>query len=245
MRILFMGRKKHAAEMLKWTVDQGHEVVSVVTDNHINNSPTAAMCRQLQIKMISLEEAKEFAGEASNMVDLVISYLYWRKIKEPLISSPRIGCINFHPAPLPDWKGVAGYNIAILNKLSTWGASAHVVDENIDTGSIIKIFRFNFDHRLETASSLEQKTQHIQRELYKSVLTDISEYNGIKGPLIPNTGGTYITKKEMLKMMKVLPGDDIDAKIRAFWYPPHHGAYIEINNVKYTLVNDLILNKLQ
>src|SRR5690606_5587196 len=104
---------------------------------------------------------------------LIVSYLFWRKIKEPLISGPRYGCINFHPAILPDWRGTAGYNIAILNKLSEWGATAHYIDKDIDTGDIIKTFKFNFDYRTETAFSLEKKTQEIQVELFKSVILDV------------------------------------------------------------------------
>lgn len=55
------------------------------------------------------------------------------------------------------------------------GATAHYVDEKIDTGSIIKVFKFNFDYRIETAYSLEKKTQNIQMELYKSVMLDVIE----------------------------------------------------------------------
>ena len=150
LNILFMGRKKYAAEMLRWTYEKGQNIVAVVTDSHFPNSPTAQMAKTLSIPVISLQEAEKMVNDDKAKVDLVISYLYWKKIKEPLISSPRLGCINFHPAILPDWKGMAGYNIAILNKLKEWGATAHYVDHDIDTGEIIRVFRFSFDYRLET-----------------------------------------------------------------------------------------------
>ena len=47
-------------------------------------------------------------------VDLVVSFLFWNRIREPLISLGRVGCLNLHPAPLPDFRGVGGYNVAIL-----------------------------------------------------------------------------------------------------------------------------------
>ena len=148
MKIIFMGRKKYAAEMLEWTVSKGIEVAFVCTDSQFSNSPTMLKAQSLGIPVISMEEAEQYVQEHPGEIDLVVSYLYWRKIRKPLIEGPKYGCINFHPAILPDWRGTAGYNVAILNKLPEWGATAHYVDESIDTGSIIKIFKFHFDYRI-------------------------------------------------------------------------------------------------
>lgn len=241
-----MGRKAYAAQMLQWTYEQGVQIVAVVTDSHFPHSPTAAKARELHIPVISLEETETLIRENPDSVDLVISYLYWRKIKEPLISSPKYGCINFHPAILPDWKGMAGYNVAILNKLSEWGATAHYVNSSIDAGEIIRVFRFSFDYRLETAQTLETKTQKVQCELYKSVMLDLLSNPAKIQETIPNVGGQYVSKKDMLSMMKIDPEhDDIPTKIHAFWFPPYRGAYVEINGQEYTLVDDFILKQLQ
>ena len=249
MKIIFMGRKKYAAEMLKSTVEQGIEVAAVCTDSQFPNSPTMLVSNALSIPVISMEEAEQYVNEHPDEIDLVISYLYWRKIRKPLLERPRYGCINFHPAILPDWRGTAGYNIAILKKLPEWGATAHYVDEKIDTGSIIKVFKFNFDHRVETAASLEKKTQNIQMELYKSVILDVKEKGRLDAIPQKSEEGVYISKKEMLDMMKIninhLDDEDLDTKIRAFWFPPYGGAGFEVNGKYYTLVNNDILRTLQ
>jgi len=246
LNILFMGRKKYAANMLQWTYEQGQNIVAVVTDSHFHNSPTTIVAKSLGIPVVSLEEAELMVKEAKVEVDLIVSYLYWRKIKEPLISKPRLGCINFHPAILPDWKGMAGYNNAILNKLKEWGATAHYVDATIDTGKIIKVFKFSFDYRNETAQSLELKTQKIQCDLYKSVLTDIFETGTRFENTYSNEGGTYTSYKDMLELMKIDPEkDDVTLKVHAFWFPPYHGANIVIKGKTYTLVDDLILKQLK
>lgn len=243
MKMIFMGRKNYAAELLAWTVKQGIEVVAVCTDNQFPNSPTAAKAKQLGIPVISMEEAEALSEREP--IDLVVSYLYWRKIRKPLIENPTYGCINFHPAILPDWRGTAGYNVAILNKLSTWGATAHYVSPEIDAGNIIRIFDFKFDYRLETVKTLEKKTQEIQMELYKSVILDVME----KG-ILPSTeqkpeDGVYISRDRMEAMKKIDPEkDDIDLKIRAFWFPPYDGAYVTINGKNYTLINRDILASL-
>lgn len=245
MNIIFMGRKSYSADLLEWTVQQGINILAVVTDSHIENSPTNKKAKQLGIPVVSLEEVEKMLDKNKINVDLIISYLYWRKIKEPLISHPKYGCINFHPAILPEWKGTAGYNVAILNKLQEWGATAHYINESIDTGDIIKIYKFNFDYNSETAISLEKKTQTAQMNLYKSVVLDI-KYNGRpKSTPQDKDRGIYITRREMEDMKKIdLKNDDIDLKVKSFWFPPYTGAYIEINGKKYTLVNDDILKGL-
>lgn len=245
MKIIFMGKKKYSAELLEWTLKNNIEIEAVVTDSHFPNSPTAKKAKNLGIPIISMEEAESILSDEDHEIDLVISYLFWRKIKEPLISSPKFGCINFHPALLPDWRGTAGYNVAILNKLTEWGATAHYVNSNIDTGDIIRTYKFNFDYRLETAQTLERKTQEILKQLYKSVLLDIKEKGKLSSTKQSYKDGKYISRKEMETMKKIdLEKDDIDLKIRAFWFPPYDGAYLEINNQKYTLVNKFLLEKL-
>jgi methionyl-tRNA formyltransferase len=245
MRIIFMGRKKYSADLLEWTLSQGIEIRAVVTDSHFLNSPTARKATELKIPVITMGDTGKILSEPNHNIDLVVSYLFWRKIKEPLISAPKYGCINFHPAILPDWRGTAGYNVAILNKLSEWGATAHYVDNEFDTGDIIRVFKFNFDYRIETAASLEKKTQEKQVELYKSVILDVMSNGRLESLKQENHQGRYISRLEMEEMKKVnLNEDDIDLKIRAFWFPPYDGAYVEIKGKKYTLVNDFILKQL-
>lgn len=245
MKIIYMGRKKYSAELIEWTLNQGIQIEAVVTDSHFVNSPTAKKARDLGLPVISMEEAEKIMLDDNHDIDLVVSYLFWRKIREPLISAPRFGCINFHPAILPDWRGTAGYNVAILNKLYEWGATAHYVDNSIDTGDIIKIYKFNFDYRLETSKSLEKKTQEIQVELYKSVLLDVKEKGRLESFKQLHNEGTYISRNQMEAMKKIdLENDDIDLKIRAFWFPPYNGAYVEVKGIKYTLINDFILQQL-
>ena len=241
-----MGRKKQSADLLEWTIKQGIEIVAVCTDNQFDNSPTAAKARELNIPVLSMEEAEEYSK--NNEIDLVVSYLYWRVIKKPLIENPKYGCINFHPAILPDWKGCGGYNIAILKKLSQWGVTAHYVNETVDTGPIIKVNYFDFDYKTATAASLEKITQEELVKLYKEVLLEVKEKGKLETLDVDNSKGTYISRKEMNDMKKItaedLESDDLDVKIRAFWFPPYDGAYIERNGKKYTLVDKEILDTL-
>ncbi len=243
-----MGRKKQAADLLKWTVEQKIDVTAVCTDSQFDNSPTAKAAKELGIPIISMEEAEAYVNEHPHEIDLAVSYLYWRKIRKPLIEGPNFGCINFHPAILPDWKGCGGYNIAILKKLPQWGVTAHYVDETIDTGKIIKVDYFDFDCKTVTAQSLEQITQDKLVQLYKHIVLEVRKKGWLDTLDLDNSKGTYISRKQMNDMKKIseeeLESDDLDFKVRAFWFPPYDGAYIEKNGKKYTLVDKEILDTL-
>ena len=248
MKIIFMGRKKQSAELLKWTLSQGIEIAAVCTDSQFENSPTAKTARELGIPVLSMEEAEEYVLDHPGEIDLAVSYLYWRVIRKPLIEGPKYGCINFHPAILPDWKGCGGYNIAILKKLPEWGVTAHYVNETVDTGKIIKVKRFPFDYQTATAQSLEKISQDKLVELFKEIVLEVKEKGWLETLDIDNSKGTYISRKQMNDMKKITEEDiksgDLDVKIRAFWFPPYDGAYLEYDGVKYTLVDKKILDTL-
>ena len=63
-----------------------------------------------------------------------------------------------------------------------------------------------------------------------------------------NSGGLYLTAKELEELKIVDPekdsSEEIDRKIRAFFFPPHHGAKIILAGKEYTLVNKEILEHL-
>jgi len=248
MKMIFMGRKKQSAELLEWTLKQGIEIVSVCTDNQFENSPTARKAKELGIPVISMKEAETYVAEHPGEIDLVVSYLYWKRIRKPLIEGPNFGCINFHPAILPDWKGCAGYNIAILKKLEKWGVTAHYVDETIDTGKIIRVNTFDFDCRSATAQSLEKTTQDEMVKLYQQIVLEVKEKGRLETLDLDNSKGTYISRDQMNEMKKIteedLLSEDLDYKVRAFWFPPYDGAYIERNGRRYTLVDKEILDTL-
>tara|TARA_Y100000401_G_scaffold18184_1_gene12325 strand:+ start:302 stop:1096 length:795 start_codon:yes stop_codon:yes gene_type:complete len=249
-KLLFMGRKQVAADCLEWLVKLDEsmdspmfEIAGVLTDDHLPVSPTKDVAIRNNIKIYNFDSAMSAMKEGALDYDIGVSMLYWRKLKDLFLSVPKLGNINFHPAPLPDYKGTAGYNIAILEGLKQWAATAHYVDENIDTGEIVEVSKFDFNPDKDTAQTLEKATQPILFNLFRDVLcAALTQDTKLK--TIKNQGGRYISRKEMESMKEIKEGDDISRKIRAFWFPPYDGAYIKINNKKYTLIDDFILKEL-
>jgi methionyl-tRNA formyltransferase len=242
MKMLFMGRKQVAADALAWSAKAGFEIVGVLTDSHLSVSPTADTAKSLGLRLFTLETAQEAIRDNTLFFDIGVSVVYWRYIKAPLLNSPKYGILNFHPAPLPKYKGTAGYNWAILNQESRWAASVHYVEESIDTGPIVDQFDFAIDPNEETAQSLEQLTTNFMLKLYKKTLSRVRSDGRLQAS--SNRGGFYTSRKEMESMKELKENDDWERKSRAFWFPPYTGAYIEKDGVKYTLVCEKILKSL-
>ena len=242
-KVLFMGRKQVSANLLRFLSAQtGIEIVGVLTDSHLQGSPTAAAATELGLPLYTFDTALAAMKEGRLKYDLGLSVLYWRKLRDEFLTTPHLGTINFHPALLPEYKGTGGYNLAIMDELSEWGITAHYVDDSIDTGEIIQIVRFPMDAERETAQSLERKSMEVLEPFARELILKAVAAQQ-KLPATPNIGGRYVSRDEMEAMKKIQDGDDVDKKIRAFWFPPYDGAYIEINGEKYTLTNRQILEE--
>ena len=132
--------KRSAARALDWLAVEGAEVVAVVAGEpdelHARRAARGPRGGAARAAARLGRGAVRLASPAD--VDLVISFLFWKRIREPLLSLGRLGCLNFHPAPLPDMRGVGGYNVAVLEGMSEWGVSCHFVDADFDTGDIVR-----------------------------------------------------------------------------------------------------------
>jgi methionyl-tRNA formyltransferase len=175
-------------------------------------------------------------------IDAVFSFLFWKRIRQPLIALGRLGCLNFHPAPLPDMRGIGGYNVAILEDWPEWGVSAHFVDEQFDTGDLVRVDRFPIDREHETALSLDVRSQARLLELFRWTADRLAADEPL--PREPQGDGRYVTREEFEALRVVQPGDDPELtarRIRAFWYPPYDGATVEVGGQTLTLVDREIL----
>lgn len=250
--IIFMGKKATAVKALEYLLERGLNVKLVVAmpdEGFENNLANAALRHGIPLctdpkEIYSLIEKRD---EKVQDIDMVISYLFWKRMKNSLIKLPKHGCVNFHPAPLPDYKGRAGYNTAILDKRTSFGISAHFVDsEEFDAGPIIKVTSFDMDHEKETALSLEEKSQNKLLELFREVVDLFISDNDI--PTLPNSGGLYLTGLQ-LEEMKIVDltkdsAEEIDRKVRAFFFPPYSGAKLIVAGKEFTLINQEILNQI-
>lgn len=256
-RIIYMGKNKPSVIAgLRYLIKNEIEVVAVIGSNKeqltYNHERLIDVAKDLNLQTITNEEIYEII-EADKFVlkkrlkkiDFVISFLFWEKIKKPLIDLSIHGCLNFHPAPLPEFGGVGVYNFGIFEQHKDWGVTVHYVDETFDTGDIIEVKKFDIDMKKETAYTLEKKSQEKLLELFRQTMKKISK--GEKLPRNKQNDVRYFSKKDFEKLRRIEPNDTqevIDRKIRACWCPPYPGAVVKIQGKEYTLVNDEIIKKI-
>ena len=241
-----MGKcKRSAARSLDWLVERGAEVVAVVAEEPGELTVPAQrldlVAERHGLPLVSEEELYAMVDELED-VDIVISFLFWNKIRRPLIELGRIGCLNFHPAPLPDIRGVGGYNVAVLEGMSEWGVSCHFVDEDFDTGDLVRVDRFPIDpeRRPPRCRSTWRASGGCRR---CSRTCSRGRWRARSCRARPRATG-YFSREDFQRLRRVAPGDDLERKLRAFWYPPWPGAVTEVDGKEVTLVDEVLLSEL-
>lgn len=255
MNVVLMGKhKRSVVRALEHLRSRGCEVRAVATPGPDEGAAPEqrldAAAEQHGLPVVSDEQLYEAIADPGAAtvdlvgVDLVISFLFPRLIRRPLIDLGSVGCLNFHPAPLPDMRGVGGYNVAVLEGLAEWGVSAHFVDEHFDTGDIVRVDRFAIDGERETALSLDILSQERLLALFEDVIG--LALAGQELPRTPQGEGRYVDFAEFEELRRVRPDDTpelLARRMRAFWYPPHEGATIELAGRTVTVVDRALLEQ--
>lgn len=257
MRVIFMGKNKPVVVRgFETIIAKKIEVVACVTTPDVPDAANPGLAGVAQSRRIPVLDAEDLLPAvvdtgsmlrkelALDTVDLVLSFVYWRRIPKALIDLPRLGCINFHPAPLPEYRGWGVYNFGVYEQVDSWGVSAHFVDESFDTGDLILVRRFSVDPDTETAISLSRKSQPHLVALLNEVMDMVSRDGSL--PREPQGPGRYFSREVTEQLRRIQPDDTPDQiarKIRAFWYPPNPGAVVEVHGRTYTVVDDALLRQ--
>ena len=186
------------------------------------------------------EESKKFSHGITVLTsanynidyDIGISFMYQHRVpKEQIEHRP---WINFHPAPLPDYKGRNLCYHAILNGETEFGATIHYMDENFDTGDIIEVSKFKIlSHN--TAEDVSWCAIEYSKILFEEYLPRI--LNGEVFPTTKNVGGTYYKKEDIIDTVLLKSDEPFAQYVRAVTYKDFH-PHIEIGGVKYKIVRD-------
>lgn len=245
--ILFTKPKEASLKCLQYLISCNDEIEAVVIyrKNDYLDSPFYDYCLSRHIKMMDDNEIYEYIDTHRISFDILYCYTYPRLIRQELIKQAKKAAVNFHPAPLPDYKGPFCFNFAILNEEKAYGVSAHFLGKEFDKGDIIKVDRFEYDCTKGSLTGLVRLSEHHILTLFQEIHSLI--LNGSPLRAYEQTGGSYYSRKDFENAKKIEKTDSkelINKKIRAFWYPPYEGAYIEIDNRHFTLVNAEILNEI-
>jgi methionyl-tRNA formyltransferase len=148
LRIIFMGTPEFAVESLKKLVEKHYNVVAVVTmpdkpvgrhHDTLQASPVKQYAVSQGIPVLQPEKLKDeaFIEELrSYHADLQIVVAF-RMLPEVVWAMPPMGTFNLHAALLPQYRGAAPINWAVINGDAETGVTTFFLDHHIDTGRII------------------------------------------------------------------------------------------------------------
>ena len=170
-------------------------------------------------------------------VDYILLAWWPHIIKDPILSMPNIGVLNFHPSLLPYNRG-KHYNFWTIVENTPFGVSIHFVNETIDGGDVIFQKQINKDW-LDTGQTLYFKAQEAMIELFTEKYSDIRKVDYVRNKQNPDLS-TFHRAKELDQASKILLDKKYEAReiiniIRARTFIPHPGAWFEEDGNKYEI----------
>ena len=147
IRIVYMGTPDFAVESLRALVEGGYNVVAVVTmpdkpagrGHQLQYSAVKQYALSAGLPILQPERLKDenFLAELkSYSADLQIVVAF-RMLPEVVWNMPRLGTFNLHASLLPQYRGAAPINWAVMNGDTETGATTFMLQHEIDTGNII------------------------------------------------------------------------------------------------------------
>ena len=151
LRIVYMGTPDFAVESLRCLVEGGYNVVGVITmpdkpagrGHKLQYSPVKQYALEHQLPLLQPEKLKDedFLGQLRAWhADLQIVVAF-RMLPEAVWAMPRLGTFNLHASLLPQYRGAAPINWAVINGETETGITTFFLKHEIDTGEVIQQVR--------------------------------------------------------------------------------------------------------
>jgi methionyl-tRNA formyltransferase len=147
LRIVFMGTPDFAVKSLEAILEAGYNVVGVITapdkpagrGRKLRESAVKsyALSKNLKVLQPTNLKAEEFQNELKTLAPNVQVVVAFRMLPKSVWSFPEYGTFNLHASLLPQYRGAAPINWAIINGETKTGVSTFFLDEKIDTGAMI------------------------------------------------------------------------------------------------------------
>ncbi|MDF2931164.1 MAG: methionyl-tRNA formyltransferase [Chryseobacterium sp.] len=184
LKIVFFGTPEFAKTALAAIHQSNHEVVGVVTvadkasgrGQKINQSAVKVYAVENNLHVLQPEKLRnpEFLEEIKNLNADVFVVVAFRMMPKILFEMPAIGTFNLHASLLPDYRGAAPINYAVINGEEKTGATTFFINEKIDEGNILLQEEIQILPD-ENAGSLHDRLMEMGAKLIVKTLDGLSE----------------------------------------------------------------------
>jgi len=225
INMVFMGTPDLAATVLQALLDAEYSVSAVVTQpdkpkgrgKAMACSPVKELAVESGIPVLQPERAKDEAFieelRAYNP-DIIVVAAYGKILPKAILDMPKYGCINVHTSLLPDYKGAAPIQWAILNGEKETGVTIMYMDEGCDTGDIISAETLLIADD-ETGGSLHDKLAKLGGELLVRTLPSVLDGSCSRTPQEKGVGRyVSIIDKSLGNLNFACPAVELERYIR-------------------------------
>lgn len=239
LKIVFMGTPEFAVTILDALLENNYTIVGVITapdkpagrGRKLNKSAVKEYAETkgltiLQPTNLKNETFLEALKDLNANLQIIVAF---RMLPKVVWHMPEYGTFNLHASLLPNYRGAAPINWAIINGETKTGVSTFFIDEKIDTGEMIFQEEINIEAN-ENAGNLHDKLMHLGSDLViktvKAIVKGKVETTPQPEDTISRTA--YKLNKDNCKIDWTSPIDTIFNKVRGL--SPYPAAWCQLNN---------------
>lgn len=184
LKVIFFGTPEFARTALQAIHESHHEIAAVVTvadkasgrGQRINQSPVKIYAEEQHLRVLQPEKLRnpEFLEEIKALNADVFVVVAFRMMPKVLFEIPPLGTFNLHASLLPDYRGAAPINYAIINGETKTGATTFFINEKIDEGHMLLQVEVDILPE-ENAGQLHDKLMTAGAELIVKTLDGLAE----------------------------------------------------------------------
>ncbi|WP_142783332.1 methionyl-tRNA formyltransferase [Changchengzhania lutea] len=244
LRIVFMGTPDFAVATLKTLVEHNYNIVGVITapdrpagrGRKLNESAVKQYAKSQHLHVLQPTNLKSntFLEALKSLKANLHIVVAFRMLPKVVWQMPEYGTFNLHASLLPNYRGAAPINWAIINDETKTGVSTFFIDEKIDTGEMILQDEITIDPK-ENAGSLHNKLMDLGSTLVLKTVQLIEKGDVKTTPQIDSTNiqTAYKLNKTNSKIDWTASLDTIYNKVRGL--SPYPGAWSTLMNGSDTL----------
>ena len=184
LKVVFFGTPDFARASLEAIHTSAHEVVGVVTvadkasgrGQKVHQSPVKTYAVEHGLPLFQPEKLRneEFLSQIQSLNADIFVVVAFRMMPKVLFSMPRLGTFNLHASLLPDYRGAAPINYAVINGETKSGVTTFFINEKIDEGNILLQVETEISPE-DNAGTLHDRLMEIGAKLVVKTLDGLAE----------------------------------------------------------------------
>ncbi|MDD2585543.1 MAG: methionyl-tRNA formyltransferase [Syntrophomonadaceae bacterium] len=251
MKIIFMGTSEFAVPSLTKLINSGHNLIEIISQpdrpkgrgKKILPTPVKKVALDYNLPVyqpVKIKHPDAVKHICSLDVDCIVVASYGQIIPAEILNLPRFGCINVHASLLPEFRGAAPIQRAIMAGKKVTGITTMYMDEGLDTGDIIMQKEISIEDDMDHGT-LESVLAESGADLLLDTLKALENGSAVRIPQ-DNSKASYaqmITRDDEIISWSH-SAETVHNTIRALC--PKPGAYTTIAENKIKIFKSRVVN---